>query len=1730
MKRFLAMVVAICMALAFVPCVSFAAETTIQSDTTAFFTNSSALSATEGSTESGNSCVLVAWNGSDNWNAASTFTDTDGTVTSQTVTGGTAFGSSRQAIVSFGIPSDFDPDSMLTATLGLTVRFVKQINQTGARLAIYGNSVDGTWSTSTDKSTFGVSGTDSGTGSLTLLGLTSPIESAVGQQIDEEVTLSSLALTEYIKEMAKEGKTQLTFRIAVPYGGVWIYNSASSHPATLDISTKTTTNVNAVRTAYFNSSGSEWKETDGDNVLVSTGATGWVGATSFTDTDGTVTTQSSLSGTGFGSARHALIAFEIPEGFDPDNTAKVTLSMTVKNVKQTTAGARLSVYGNSVDGSWSTSSSTSIFGVSGSNSGLTSLELLGLTDALQTGNQTGESTSNETITLSSQKLTEYVCQMAREGKDEVTFRLAAPLGGIRIYDANTTTPPTLTIEEGAVTSVNIKTVYMDGTTEVSSETTTVNNIIAGTTYTYSGTPQGAVTIDGTIYTYSSEDSTLSVTAKADGSGEIVLVYKKYDDSQNFSGYEIDDEGAWCWFADPRSISYSNDDDLDFTIIGYIDVHGDIKATQINHLTNEVNEVLIRSNIQPDDHNNPTFLVLPDERIIVFYSRHTDEACFWYRVTEEPGDLTTLGKEKCLNTSANTTYPSPFLMENDPDHIYLMWRGINWHPTIAKLSIPDEDGNTEFTYGPYQMVQSTGARPYAKYSSNGVDKLYVTYTTGHPDNEQPNWVYFNQINIEDMTLEDINGTTMSTIANGALSVNKTDTTQTHIVDTAPGSMRDWVWQTAVGEDGKPVIAMVRISGGKTSHEYYYVKWNGTEWVKTYLATGGTFHQSASSGLELCYSGGMAIDPDNTNIMYCSVPVEGVFGTVYEIIKYTMNSAGTQILSTEQITKNSLKNNVRPYVIGNSEGKDIRLTWMHGDYYDWIVSNAYTTKGYCTAIHAEAALPTKTVDLTDAVKEDDYSSIGGAFIPTLETANLLEAEINGAFTASADIFLDGDYEGKLMDLGEVELSVETMSTQYGATATGNRARVVLTVNGVDYVTSNVYGSSDCWTGYGRGTGGNYGVEDYQGYVNHTITYDGTYLTLYRNGLVDYKLKAQGIVLENMEVGGFEGLADNAYVFDRVLNHDEIKTLAQVDTVTTPSGSGSVTLVKKYVDVAGNAILPSETITLNPGTEVYNFIPAQSVEAENYVYTLVEGQGDFDASDGTVTAVYEISKLYGENVMTNGSFEDENGNFSIEGWLSAKTNEQFGSPYSTNYGYAVSANEAISNNVSKSLTTVIPDGNWALGTRWNDGRDGLCSYKRYVAVEVGKTYEISYMAKHKTGADGGYIITSLVANEGDGEANSTTAGYIGTEWTRVTRTFTATESTDHVLFWFRWLGDGSNTGNGPFWFFDDFRIREIKDVEAMEVTFDGEKITTYGTINLGTDGALGENVIGYHVTSGDDTIFVGAGEIEVSDGDIINTAYINVEMVTGAQVRYGGGLDENGKVSEGNGLRFIAQVDRSNVGEEVTGYGMRITAEGSSQFADIPAETWQDGDSQTIFTVAITDLAVNNYNRNFTAVPYVKVKYAGGTEGTIYGTQNITRSIYQVAAGLLKSQSSTVVEDEDNDYGVEEKPGLYDVLNAYVNMVGVRLSLDANGNFAARTNGNGAYTGDIFFDVSSEKVSNGVYNVTVKPIESFENKVTILSYWNEFVRINNNNSQVVNGISNSSVSEDGTLTFTFTPANAK
>lgn len=588
-----------------------------------------------------------------------------------------------------------------------------------------------------------------------------------------------------------------------------------------------------------------------------------------------------------------------------------------------------------------------------------------------------------------------------------------------------------------------------------------------------------------------------------------------------ASHTVTHEGAWCWFADPRAIHYENaSGSINASYIGYIDVHGNVKATQIDFRNNRRTEVLIRSVFQPDDHNNPTFIVLPDERVMIFYTRHTDEPKIWYRVSVKPGDITQLGEEKFISTKNNTTYPSPFILSDDPNHIYLCWRGINWHPTMARITMPDANDNVTVDFGPKQIVQSTGARPYAKYHSNGKDKIYLTYTTGHPDNEMPNWLYFNVVDINHGNgpiLKDIKGNTLQQVADGVFRVNKSEAYLNQypftVVDHTPG-VRNWVWQIALDQDANPVIAYTHIDNAKTTHAYHYGRWTGSEWRDTWVQLGGhAFHQNWNR-TERCYSGGMALDPENINTLYLSIPTkEGAYNKegVYEIWKYNVADNG-KVESSEQLTRNSDKNNMRPYLLPGSKNSALLLAWMHGDYYYWMVNKHYP-KGYPTSIVADYNLPEEKVDLGNGL----VTQAKGC--KKFSVAATFHQEKDEKRTSDATLFASD----------QLTVGITTDNYIFVNMGKGSKAKSVKS--------GNLFATADNWAFYSIGTSGDTHVTPITDAML-TTTYDGATLRVYRNEVLELYIPCKGLKLKNVRCGN---LSTNLQQWSRALNQDEVGALS-------------------------------------------------------------------------------------------------------------------------------------------------------------------------------------------------------------------------------------------------------------------------------------------------------------------------------------------------------------------------------------------------------------------------------------------------------------------------------------------------------------------------------------------------------------------------------------------------------------
>ncbi len=585
-------------------------------------------------------------------------------------------------------------------------------------------------------------------------------------------------------------------------------------------------------------------------------------------------------------------------------------------------------------------------------------------------------------------------------------------------------------------------------------------------------------------------------------------------------YPIASEGAWCWFADPRALHYENPSgSINASWLGCIDVHGTIKATQMDFVTGRQTDVLVRSQFQPDDHDNPSFLVLPDERVMLIYSRHTDEPAFYYRVSRKPGDITTLGDEKKIEVADNTTYPSPFIMSDDPTHFYLCWRGINWHPTIARLTLPDTNDEVTIDWGPHQLVQSTGARPYAKYYSNGKDKLYVAYTTGHPDNELPNWLYFNVINISTAdnggspVLEDIEGNRLADIASGPFQINKTpeylEKYPLTVVD-APSDSRAWVWQIALDKEQRPRIAMVHISPDKSQHEYFYGRWTGTEWALTDVCDGGGKYHSSDT--EYCYSGGMTLDQQDPSRLYVSKPVEGENGSFFEIWRYILSDDG-QVKERAAVTRNSSVNNVRPFILPGSQGSPLRLGWLMGDYYFWIVCQRYP-QGYPTTLVADYQMP-EVSEIWNTPLEPDFVS---------SPEDLGE----GGWTITFICSLPQDaYYGTLVSAPGFTYGVsEEGAYPYVETSAGKSASPCALMN------------SDDWALYASGTGGSWPTKLKQ--VCLTLTFDGKELCTYRDGLLDQRLEAPELSGVRLSPQAFGSAVSDVKALRGALSPMEVKAL--------------------------------------------------------------------------------------------------------------------------------------------------------------------------------------------------------------------------------------------------------------------------------------------------------------------------------------------------------------------------------------------------------------------------------------------------------------------------------------------------------------------------------------------------------------------------------------------------------------
>jgi rhamnogalacturonyl hydrolase YesR len=379
-----------------------------------------------------------------------------------------------------------------------------------------------------------------------------------------------------------------------------------------------------------------------------------------------------------------------------------------------------------------------------------------------------------------------------------------------------------------------------------------------------------------------------------------------------------DDGGWCWFSDPRAISRDGK-----TFTGWVTSDGSIEAAELDERTGQISSFTLHRKFERDDHDAPSFLFLPDGRLMAFYSKHigNPNPQLRARVTTQPGSIAAWEPEVTLplvdnsGGDAGITYNNPFMLSDEPNAIYLFWRGLSFKPT---MSTSLDGGRTWSAARPVfsRAGLPEGNRPYAKYASNGKDRIHFLFTDGHPRNEPSNNVYYMCYRAGAFYKAD--GTRICGVNELPIRPEQADL----VYDATKTGARAWIWDIAADAQDRPVIVYTRLPE-ETDHRYHYTRWDGRQWVDTELcAGGGWFPQTPPGTLERepHYSSGLTLDPADPSIVYLTRPVKGV----RELEKWTTRDGGWTWKS-EAVTSGSEHDNVRPYVIMNHSPDGPTVLW-------------------------------------------------------------------------------------------------------------------------------------------------------------------------------------------------------------------------------------------------------------------------------------------------------------------------------------------------------------------------------------------------------------------------------------------------------------------------------------------------------------------------------------------------------------------------------------------------------------------------------------------------------------------------------------------------------------------------------------------------------------------------------------------------------------------------------------
>ena len=418
--------------------------------------------------------------------------------------------------------------------------------------------------------------------------------------------------------------------------------------------------------------------------------------------------------------------------------------------------------------------------------------------------------------------------------------------------------------------------------------------------------------------------------------------------------QISDDGVWTYFCKPEAIELSNGNIL----VGALRNDGMVIATNWNPLTGERHEMELYQSPERDDHNNPSFHVLPSGNVICSYTNHGDDNFLRWRISTTPNPQTAADwtAEKTQDVGDKCTYSN--WVETSDGKIWILSRG---NPSGKKWSLYEYDPIGDNFIGQTWLFdgQFGDDNGYPRFAADGTDLWFVSGNTTPSVDESSVFVF--RLDTVSGDIFDPDGTLIKNISVAPVTESELGASAvvfpyTASVPESPpyddGIDTGRVWPIDIAVKGgslyigvlltknvKPAGPLVNWRTDAQRMHYYIAKWDGSTWDKRYVANAG----NGMSSLSANYYGGLRFDPDDADVVYISSNEDSPFDNSslssgklknnFELYKGVRGGSGfytweaKTAFSEESLDEpEGSAGHFRPTVIGS------HLVFLSG-YYDW-----------------------------------------------------------------------------------------------------------------------------------------------------------------------------------------------------------------------------------------------------------------------------------------------------------------------------------------------------------------------------------------------------------------------------------------------------------------------------------------------------------------------------------------------------------------------------------------------------------------------------------------------------------------------------------------------------------------------------------------------------------------------------------------------------------------------------